>query len=143
MTPELETQVRMKVETAKALSEFATARGLGSRGDAVERLLDENKAFYKVISEEIDGGALGSCVIKMIDDMIVNRIKERRGASTPDIVAWLVNVGITCNIEKIARFVDQRLDMLADNDRIMTVFTVGGGSFWAVHSQCKTKKKEK
>jgi hypothetical protein len=85
MTPE--THVRMENMTAKALGEFAEARGLNSRGDAAAKLLEENRAIFNAISEEIDNDTLGNGITRMLDTMIMDRIKERHGASSPDIVA--------------------------------------------------------
>jgi hypothetical protein len=40
----------MENTTAKALGEFAEARGLNSRGDAAAKLLEENRAIFNAIS---------------------------------------------------------------------------------------------
>ena len=131
-----ETQVRMEIVTAKALTEFAEARGLSSRGDAAAILIAENKMFYRTIGEDITSGTLSSGLVKMLDSMIVSRIKDRGGASVLDLVSWAISLGITIDVVQLAKFIESRLDKLSDDGKIETVFTVGEGSFWAVPSEC-------
>jgi hypothetical protein len=79
----------------------------------------------------------------MLDTMIMDRIKERHGASSPDIVAALISSGINCDVSKINDIVEQRLDALCDDDKIITIFKVGTGAYWGIPSECDLIKKKK